>query len=119
MGFLTKNLITISLALISKCTFAADACEIAENLANTEEKILIPSSQIFVVTGEERAHILSAPDPRCKFKNQTFLLPGDKVQAYTKFNGHISIMYFRKNGATVEGWMEESRLKATAERSSP
>lgn len=119
MGSLIKNLLAILLALTSTYTLATDACKTAENLANKEEGILSPSSQIFVVTGKKRAYIFSAPDLECKLKNQTFLIPGDKVQAYTKFNNFISIIYFRKNGTTVEGWIEESRLEATAERSSP
>ncbi len=119
MGSLIKNLLATILALISTYTLATDACKTAENLANKAEEILVPSSQIFVVTGKKRAYIFSAPDLECKLNNRTFLIPGDKVQAYTKFNDFISIMYFRKNGTTVEGWMEESRLDATSERSSP
>lgn len=119
MGSLINNLLAIFLALISTCTFATDECKKAENLATTEEEILTPSSQIFVVTGKKRAYIFSAPDLKCKLNNRIFLTPGDKVQAYTKLNEFISIMYFRENGTTVEGWMEESRLEATAERSSP
>ncbi len=48
-----------------------------------------------------------------------FLIPGDQVIGYTEYNGFISAAYFKQNGDSVDGWLDEKWLKNTGLTNGP
>lgn len=65
-----------------------------------------------VVGGQGRLYFHSAPTPRCK--TQTFIVPGDTVDAIEEYMGFSNITYINpRTGRIATGWVESKRLKAT------
>ncbi|HCJ7370011.1 TPA: hypothetical protein NVL56_001941 [Enterobacter hormaechei subsp. xiangfangensis] len=67
---------------------------------------------VYVIKNAGRTYIYSAPDESCKIKD-LFLVQGDLVNANADYNGFSSIIYFKKNGASVSGWIHSDTLTPT------
>lgn len=61
------------------------------------------------VARKGRLQFYSVPNKNCKMDG-TFIIPGDTVIGYTEFNGFTLVDYFRRNGDSIEGWVESDRL---------
>lgn len=63
-----------------------------------------------------RTHFYAAPVERCKIK-QLFLIPKDSVVVYSDIKSEgqtwIDVMYVRRDGETVQGWMKRKDFKVT------
>jgi len=114
-----KKVIISIILLLSSFINANEICREINNQAYKNEALLIPSGKIYSVTGTGKLYIHHAPSIECKPKTADFIINGDKVQAYTEYNDFFSIMYFKKNGTTIEGWVLKDRLIETKESSSP
>lgn len=107
---------TLSLLLFSifftGYVFAFD-CE-KFNISIKGKEDLIPGHQSGrVVIGSGRLYFYSAPNEDCKIKD-LFIVPGDKVDAYSDLGEYTSIQYFsNKLGDIVDGWVHTNRLRAT------
>ncbi|TDN69504.1 hypothetical protein [Paraburkholderia sp. BL10I2N1] len=65
------------------------------------------------VIGKGRLQFYSAPDKKCKIAG-VFILPGERVDAYTEYNNFTSVVYINVNtDANVTGWVQSDRLKPT------
>lgn len=83
------------------------------NAAAENEQVLIPSYESgYVVSDRERVYFYSAPDESCKIKD-VFIVNGDFVNSYADYQGFTSVMYFKKNGDVVNGWVHSKSLKPT------
>ena len=82
--------------------------------------VQIPGYQaIRQVVGNGRLQFYSAPDRSCKMAG-VFVVPNDKLIAYTEFNGYTSVLYVSdKNSAEPQGWVLSPRLRATGTGISP
>jgi hypothetical protein len=119
MEALMKIFFTSIILLFSGLIHASEICREINDQAYKNEISLTPTGKIYRATGTGRLYIHHAPDIKCKPKNAKLIINGDKVQAYTQYNDFFSIIYFRKNGATIEGWILKDRLIETKESSSP
>lgn len=66
-----------------------------------------------VVTGAGRLQFDSAPSPRCPMAG-VFVIPNDELIVYAETNdGWSDVMYIRRSGQSVSGWVRAARLKKT------
>lgn len=90
------------------------AADVACNGKGVEEEYL-SERYSFDVAGSGRLHFHTAPDARCIDK-QVFVIPGDLLTGYSIVEGSkewVFVMYIKKNGMTVNGWVKADRLKFT------
>ncbi|MEQ9863146.1 hypothetical protein [Pectobacterium aroidearum] len=78
--------------------------------AEVEQDLLKTSDSGYIVVASGRAYLYSAPSESCKLKN-TFLIRGDKIDVYAEYAGFFSMMYLKKNGEPVMGWIHSSSVK--------
>jgi hypothetical protein len=113
MSFLVKttymNKIPFFLLLITFNTMAAVNCRTLDQAAQTQSTHIEKSHNGFSVIGKGRLYFHSAPDLRCK-ESKVFIIPNDKVNAYLDYRGYYYIMYFKKTGEQIEGWVDSNRL---------
>jgi hypothetical protein len=89
---------------------AAPDCAQLGGLAQKREIRLSPPSA-YKVGGTGRLPFHTAPDPSCRDK-KIFVIPGDRLTAYSEFQGYTSVMYLNpKSGETFNGWVESKRLE--------
>ena len=99
-------------------TSASDFCDTIKNTAEIKQAYLAHNKNNFIVVSKGRLYFKSAPSGRCALKN-LFLIPGDQVIGYTEYNGFISAAYFKQNGDSVDGWLDEKWLKNTGLTNGP
>lgn len=83
---------------------AQETCN-TSNIKSDEVSYIVSTS---TVVGSERSYFYSSPAQRCKGK--LFLIPGDKVVSYKKYNGYRFIHYVSKKGDNVSGWMKQDNI---------
>ncbi|BES85902.1 hypothetical protein PEC302107_25010 [Pectobacterium araliae] len=93
-------------SLFSEEVFAA--CGEINSSAEVEQDLFKTSDSGYIVI--ERTYLYSAPNENCKLKN-TFLIGGDKIDVYAKYAGFFSMMYLKKNGEPVMGWVHSSSVR--------
>lgn len=87
-------------------------CENVNALAE-KERYSIPSSESgYVVSDAHRVYFFSAPDDNCKIKG-LFIVNGDLVDAYADYKEFSYVIFFKKNGDPVEGWIHSKSIKPT------
>ncbi|MEO4049109.1 hypothetical protein AAFN46_18745 [Pseudomonas sp. CAU 1711] len=119
MGPLIKLSLALAILITSTTSYASDFCDKVNETTYRDETYLTPPGQIYRVTGPDKLYLYSAPNRKCSYGENIFLIENDKVQAYTEFNEFLSIMYFREDGETIEGWALKKQLSQTNERISP
>lgn len=83
------------------------------NALAEKERYSIPSSESgYVVSDEHRVYFFSAPDDNCKIKG-LFIVNGDLVDAYADYKEFSYVIFFKKNGVPVEGWIHSKSIKPT------
>lgn len=116
-----KNLFKglIAVAVLSSMTQLANAQSCASVNAQVERNSAMYQPRLtFEIVGQKgyRSYLHIAPSDQCKQKN-LFLIPKDSVIAYeeVRMNGQtwVSVMYVRKDGSTVDGWMKKKDLRQT------
>lgn len=89
------------------------------DITATDAGTLIPGYMaVYEVVGTGRAPFYSAPDQRCAMPG-VFLIPKDRVTAYRDYDGYLSVMYLKRTGGDVIGWIKADRLHATGEGIAP
>ena len=99
-------------------TSASDFCDTIKKTAEIKQAYLAHNKNNFIIVSKGRLYFKSAPSERCALKN-LFLIPGDQVIGYTEYNGFISAAYFKQNGDSVDGWLDEKWLKNTGLTNGP
>lgn len=116
MKMMSQLLILLSLVPLTQYTYA-QSCKEISSLAEQSSDMYQPRLS-FEVVGKKgfRSYFYAAPVEQCK-TNNLFLIPKDSVIAYEeiRLNGQtwINVMYIRKNGSTVEGWMKKKDFRKT------
>lgn len=88
------------------------ACSNISTQAEKEGAFLNPPTSHEVI-GNGRLYFYNAPNDSCRSKD-IFVIPGDSLIAYTKFNEWLSVMYINlKTGKDYSGWVKSDRLKIT------
>lgn len=83
------------------------------NLLAERDQTLIPTSESgYIVSDPKRVYFYSAPDENCKI-NGLFIIKGDLVNSYAEYQGFSSVMYFKKDGETANGWIHSDSIKST------
>lgn len=78
-----------------------------------QNQTLVPTDESgYVVNDKSRVYFYSAPDEKCKIKG-VFIIYGDLVNSYADYQGFSSVVYFKKNGDTVSGWVNSDSIKPT------
>ncbi|MGK3141386.1 hypothetical protein [Pantoea sp. C2G6] len=107
-----KAFIILLFSISPLISHAEDFCSSVAAKADSE-RIIIPSGDSGCkVSGKGRAYFYSAPNEKCKIKN-LFIIPGDLVNASADYNDYTYIIYFKKDGDGVEGWVKSNRLAPT------
>lgn len=119
MAPLVKLLLALAISITSSTSYASDFCEKLNENTYIDEIYLIPPGQIYRVIGPDKLYLYSAPNIKCQYGENIFLIKNDRVLAYTDLNGFLSIMYIRANGETIEGWALKEQLSQTNESVSP
>ncbi|WP_246327084.1 hypothetical protein [Burkholderia guangdongensis] len=96
---------------IRKPSKAAMSCdELNKHASHAVASIPLSESGMTVI-GSGRLQFYSAPSLECKMKG-VFILTGESVNAYIKYNGFTSVAYVSsKNNDPVKGWVRSTRLK--------
>lgn len=88
------------------------SCDDINYLAE-KERYTIPSSESgYIVSDAHKVYFFSAPDDNCKIK-ELFIVNGDLVDAYADYKEFSYVMYFKKNGDVVKGWIHSKSIKPT------
>ncbi|QTF07899.1 hypothetical protein HC231_08110 [Brenneria izadpanahii] len=105
-----KKLLVLTLFLSSHVVANTD-CRAIDEKAQEKAIRFDSTDNGYTVTGKERSYFYTAPNEGC-IKKQVFIIPGDKVNAYLDYNEYYYVMYFKKNGQQVEGWVKQNQLKS-------
>lgn len=119
MESLKKFIPALIILIISTTTYANDFCDAINENTYKEEIYLIPLGQIYQVTAYGKLYLYSAPNKKCMYGPDIFLIKHDKVQGYTEYKDFISIIYFKATGESIEGWALKEGLSRTNQRASP
>lgn len=96
---------------------AESSCEkLNESVYRSEVRVESPGA-IYKVHFRSGVFVYFAPDELCR--GASFLASGDKVQVYSEYGAYMSAMYFRRDGSTVEGWVQKKYLIRTKGSVSP
>ncbi|MBV8044014.1 hypothetical protein [Pluralibacter sp.] len=87
-------------------------CSDADNIAAKKQEKIPSDNSGYVIKSTGRTYFYSAPDESCRIKD-LFIVQGDLVNVYADYNGFTSIMYFKKNGNPITGWVHSDTLKPT------
>lgn len=106
----TIGLTAAALLSISPVASYALDCLQAHATANAKGADLHPRAG-YVVRGQGRLQFYSAPTTQCAIRGK-FVIPGDRLIAYTEFKGWYWVMYINpKTGDDVEAWVKGDRLE--------
>lgn len=112
---MNENLYSISLfslLFFISVANASDFCSDLQKKADAEQAYVNHSTSDYKVISKGRMYFYSAPDKKCK-NSKAFLVPGDHVIGYSIYNNFLSAAYFKKNGDSVDGWLDISKLENT------
>lgn len=87
-------------------------CSDANKIAIKNQRKTPSDVSEYMIKNAGRTYFYSAPDESCKIK-ELFIVQGDLVNVYTDYNGFSSIMYLKKNGESITGWVHSDTLKPT------
>lgn len=86
-------------------------CGELNNIATKNgEQISSESSGYKVSAG--RSYFYTAPNEKCKNKD-LFIVKNNMVNAYLNYNKFSSVIYFKKNGESVSGWVHTDSITPT------
>lgn len=104
---------TLFLLFFLVCSFSSwGECHDINSRAEIYQNVISTSESGYVVSDNARVYFYSAPDERCKIKD-LFIIHGDLVDVYSEYKGFLSVIFFKKNGETVDGWVHSSSIKPT------
>lgn len=107
---LAAALTAAALLSISPLASYALDCQQVHATANAKGGDLRPRAG-YVVKGQGRLQFYSAPAMQCAIRGK-FVIPGDRLVAYTEFKGWYWVMYINpKTGDDVEAWVKGDRLE--------
>lgn len=83
------------------------------NSTAEQNQTLVPTNESgYIVNDKSRVYFYSAPDDRCKIKD-VFIVYGDSINSYADYQGFSSVIFFKKNGDTISGWVHSDSIKPT------
>ncbi|WP_137765446.1 hypothetical protein [Nissabacter sp. SGAir0207] len=100
------------LSLIASSFLSWGGCGDKNKLAEQKQSIEPTAQSNYIVKYKPRVYFYSAPNEACKIKD-TFIIKGDVVSVYAQYNGFSSVMFFRKNGDAVIGWVRSDSIEPT------
>lgn len=104
----------VFMLLISVLTANASnvSCDDLDKLGR-EIGMSIPHDKFsYKVIGKGRAYFYLGPHEACE--NRTlFIIPGDTITVYEKFNEFYTFMYVAKDGSTYDGWIRADHVTST------
>ncbi|WP_130224928.1 hypothetical protein [Escherichia sp. E13S3] len=87
-------------------------CVEINSSAERYQSLNVTSESNYVVTGGSRIYFYNAPDENCKIKD-VFIIKGDVVSVYAEYKNFSSVMFFRKNGDPISGWVHSGAIEPT------
>ena len=108
-----RTVILILMMLVSlDANAAGDICTRIAEMANGAKAQIPAYMSGRKVIGKGRAYFYTAPDERCR-DNRTYVIPGDRVEAYADLQKFTLATYWSSNGNDVSGWILSTRLAET------
>jgi len=104
--------------LLCENVFANSLCDDLLKKVDNEQVYIEHSRNLFRVISKERLYFNSSPSKQCKIKD-VFLVYGDNVTGYSKYDGFLFSVFYKKNGETVSGWLKLSELESIDLTSGP
>jgi hypothetical protein len=113
-----RLLVFMTIMLVSSLAFARAGAG-AENACSKIAEMAV-RHQAFIprhlsgrrVVGNGRFYLNFAPDKRCRMKD-VFVVPNDRVEAYSDYQGFTDVTYWDAKGNDVSGWVLSSRVVET------
>lgn len=59
-----------------------------------------------------RTYFYTAPDEKCK-NNKLFIVRNDLINSYINYKGFSYVVFFKKNGESVSGWVHSDSITST------
>jgi len=111
--YLRKSVIIIAFThflLYGGLAFSSTDCDSLNASAWQDGDYITGDKAGKTVTGNGQLQFYSAPDFSCEMRG-VFILPGQAVDAYTKYHGFTSVAYLgATNRVPVLGWVKSDRL---------
>lgn len=98
--------------------FSEDFCADLAKKTEGDQSYIEHSLSSFNVISKEKLYFNSAPNDKCR-NNKLFLIYGDVVTGYTEYDGFLFCVFYKKNGESVEGWLNLSGLKNNGYKNGP
>lgn len=89
-----------------------DRCSVINDDAERKQSKILSSESGYVVADTQRVYFYSAPDEACKIKG-LFVINGDQVNLYAEYKDFSSVVFFKKDGEPVSGWIHSESVKPT------
>jgi hypothetical protein len=89
-----------------------ERCVAINNDAEGELSKTPSSESVYVVTDINHVYFYSAPNEVCKIKD-LFIIKGDTVKLQAEHKGFSSVVFFKKDGESVSGWIHSKSIKST------
>lgn len=102
----------IIMLLVILPTYSWAGCDEINNAAEVKQAIVPSDESGYKVTNKGRTYFYSAPDVNCKIDG-VFIIHGDSVNVYAEYNGFSSVIFFKKDGSSVDGWIHSNAISAT------
>lgn len=74
-------------------------------------QLLHSSSRNYQVSQSGKSYFYSAPNEKCQISKDLFIIKSDVVEVIGKFNNFYNVIYKKKNGDDVTGWIYKDNLK--------
>lgn len=104
---------------ISGFSYGNEFCDSLVESLYKGEIYLIPPGRTYEIQGSNKVYIYSAPNSKCLYEKNISLVESERVQVYAEYEDFLSVMYFRGDGGSIEGWVRKENLSKINESVSP
>ncbi|WP_143468265.1 hypothetical protein [Kosakonia pseudosacchari] len=100
------------LSLLLSSFLSWGGCDEINAIAERHQDLTPSSDSGYVVADTHRVYFYSAPDETCKMKG-LFIINGDQITQYAEYKGFSSVIFLKKDGEPVSGWIHSKTIKPT------
>lgn len=106
-----KKYIIFLLLILPEVSYSQQSiCDQVQIRAQQNQDNIDYSKSRYKVISKNRLYFYFAPDDGCK-DIKTFIIDGDYVDAYSIYGNFTSVMYFKKNGDSISGWVKSNGIE--------
>lgn len=87
----------------------ANNCTEINNKSLLNQTVFFPKKEL-KISQAGRTYFYSAPDENCKINNNLFIIKNDNIQVSGEFKGFYNVIYKKRNGGSVTGWIIKNNV---------